>query len=243
MRITAAITVIGKPLGKRKGNLNLRLCRLESITFGLVLLLCRVGMVTAASGQSVEPLSSAVPSRSVSRVSVLKQSGVEWHFDGEYIVGAYANGDPWVIGPVRIVRIEPSFDGKNHGWQVNPRVKGAQGFAADAGNFDASLIPAVPYRAQPGESLVKTIRSSSAASRGNCRECLKAAVVLTVVDRMPPDSGGSVFRPPYVGAGKPLYSVNDLRTDLLPSLPQMFPAPSLAWVEEAFGKVQLDHKG
>jgi hypothetical protein len=207
----------------------------------LLVWLCTTLSVAGASSGD-KPLSAMVPPGGVSRTAVIRRHGIEWHFDREPFTGTFANGDPWVVGPVRIVRTVPPYDGENHGWEVNPRVAGPQGFAADVGSFDPALVPSLPYRARPGESIVKTIRSAEEPSGPNCRGCLRVAAVLTVVDRIPPDSGRSVFRPPYVGAGKPSYRVEDLRVDLLPSLPRAFPAPTLVWMEEAFGKVQLDHK-
>lgn len=170
------------------------------------------------------------------------QHGIEWRFADTALVGCFANGDYWVLGPVTLTGISPEFDGRDNGWEVNPRVAGPQGFCADAGAFDASLVPDLPYRARPGESLVKTLRSGQRRSGRNCRGCIRVAAVLTVVGTIPPDSGATVFRPPYVADRKTLYSVTNLRTDLLPSLPPVPGAPSLAWVEASFERVQFDHK-
>jgi len=52
-----------------------------------------------------------------------------------------------------------------------------------------------------------------------------------------------LFRPPYVGAQKPYYSTDDLKTDLLPSYNPVDNAPTLQSVESRFQRVQLDHKG
>ena len=35
--------------------------------------------------------------------STLSQFGVTWTFDKEYEVGQFANGDPWVVGPVALL--------------------------------------------------------------------------------------------------------------------------------------------
>jgi len=173
----------------------------------------------------------------------VSQFGIEWHFDCEHHVGRFANGDIWVAGPVTITRITPDYDGVDNGWEVNPRVKGGQGFAVDVGEYNASLVPELPYRSYPGESIVKTVRARTASRGANCRGCIETAAVLTVVGSIPPDGGRSVFRPPYVGSEKPWYFVDSLDTELLPSLPHVRHTPSLAWVEESFQRVQLDHKG
>src|SRR4030042_5064348 len=37
----------------------------------------------------------------------ISQYGITWTFDKEYQYGQFANGDYWVIGPVKIVKITP----------------------------------------------------------------------------------------------------------------------------------------
>jgi len=179
-------------------------------------------------------LSQALSARMVSELAICE---TKWYFDGEYEVGQYANGDYWVVGPVTIRSITPSFDGRRNGWEVNPVFEGDQGFDSRAGDFSRSLVPSLPYRAQPGQSLVKGVSGPSS------RPVLRCAAVLTVVDEVPPDNGAAVFRPPYVGTEKPLYRVSQLRTDLLPTLPPVDPTPTLEWVHERFAPLQLDHKG
>jgi hypothetical protein len=117
-----------------------------------------------------------------------------------------------------------------------------QGFAADAGRFRSDLVPPLPYTAQAGQSIVKTIRSGNPKSGNNCYGCLLTAAVLTVVDAVPPGNGADVFRPPYVGQEKPYYTVSELRTELLPFLAPVANAPTLEWVAGRFQRVQLDHK-
>ena len=46
-----------------------------------------------------------------------------------------------------------------------------------------------------------------------------------------------------MGTDKPYYSTNDLRTEILPSLAPTANAPTLAWVEDQFKRVQMNHKG
>ncbi|MBD3244138.1 MAG: hypothetical protein GF331_26335 [Chitinivibrionales bacterium] len=179
-----------------------------------------------------------VLSASSSRVSI---NSIEWVFDREYTTGTFANGDPWVVGPVVITEILPRASGGHHGWEVNPEFHGDQAFDSRVGEYDSRLCPGLPYRAQPGESIVKAV--SRSLSDSYPRPALGRAAVLTVLAEVPPDNGASVFRPPYVGDEKPLIPVSRLRTDLLPSLPKVDPRPTLEWVHDRYHKVQLDHKG
>jgi len=180
-------------------------------------------------------------SAQVPMTDTITQYGITWTFDGAYEFGRFANGDYWVVGPVTVTRITPDFDGLHHGWEVNPVPAGDQGFETRIGSFDAALIPALPYAAQPGESIIKSISLEPLSDTG-CRPCLKTAAVLTVLGAAPPDGGATIFRPPYVADQKPLHSINGLRTGLLPSLPAVDDAPSLADVEGWFKPVQMDHK-
>jgi hypothetical protein len=171
----------------------------------------------------------------------ITQWGVTWTFQDPVPYGTYANGDPWVLAPVVITGISPDFDDLHHGWEVNPAHTSAQGFDTRVGDFDAARVPALPYTAGPGESIVKAV-SLEPLDDTECRPCLQTAAVLTVVGEVPPDAGATVLRPPYFGTDKPLYSVTDFRTDLLPSLAPQGEPPGLDEVYESFRRVQLDHK-
>lgn len=169
----------------------------------------------------------------------VSQHGITWYFDNEYPIGTFANGDYWVVGPVVITRITPDYDGHNNGWEINPIVEGGQGFSADLPTFDSTLIPKLPDTINPITSVVKTIRSD-VKKTNNCRFCLQVAAVLTVVSEPPPPNS---FRPPYVGTEKPIFSVNSLRYDLLPSLP--LPEYNPAAIKDCYPEIktlQLDHK-
>jgi hypothetical protein len=173
--------------------------------------------------------------------SQITNYGITWTFDHAYTVGRFANGDHWIVGPVTIIAIAPAFDGTHHGWQVNPQVEASQGFDYRVNSFTAAKVPALPYTAQPGQSLVKAV-SNTPLDNTSCRPCLREADVLTVLATVPPDSGATVFRPPYVGSNKAWYSTSELRTDILPSVAPTAALPTLARVESTFARVHLDHK-
>lgn len=184
---------------------------------------------------------SCVPTTGESTTDQIVKDGVTWTFDDLHPYGRYANGDYWVLGPVTITRIRPDFGGEHHGWEVNPSDTVAQGFDERIHDFDAARVPDLPYVAQPGESIVKAV-SLEPLGDDECRPCLQSSAVLTVVGEAPPDDGETVFRPPYFGTDKPLYSTEDLQTDLLPSYPHTENTPSLDDVEGWFRGLQLDHK-
>lgn len=203
---------------------------------------CKASDTNASAGEGIE--FGGCPD--VAMASSVSQYGITWNFDKEYAVGQFANGDYWVQGPLSITRITPDFTGTDNGWEVNPVNSSSQGFDSQVAGFSSSLVRALPYSAQPGDSIVKSI--SNIPGTGGCiddpsHKCfLKTAAVLTVVGEIPTDNGATVFRPPYVGTNKPQYSVNSLRTDLLPSLAPVSNTPTLESIETRFKRVQLDHK-
>ncbi|MGK0204508.1 MAG: hypothetical protein ACI9S9_003593 [Planctomycetota bacterium] len=54
----------------------------------------------------------------------IERHGVTWAFADEHVIGTYANADPWVLGPVEVIRIDPATaatDGRvRHGSMRNP---------------------------------------------------------------------------------------------------------------------------
>jgi hypothetical protein len=169
----------------------------------------------------------------------ITKSGITFYFDKMYPIGTFANGDFWVAGDeVVITKITPDFRNEQNGWEVNPKVEGGQGFTKDVRDYNSSLVPELPYTAKPTSSIVKSIRSSVAAS-AMCRRCVESAVVLTVISE--PIDGTKYFRPPYVGEEKPFIPVADLRTDLLPSLEPVEQTPLLDDFPE-IKNIQMCHK-
>ncbi len=185
----------------------------------------------------------------IQQATYVNQYGITWNFQQLSTVGQFANGDWWVLGPVEIVSITPDFDGALNGWQVNP-ITGlsSQGYdnRVPYWGFDTGLIPALPYTANPGDSIVKVLSGDGRCTPDDdpsTHPCyLDVAAVLTVVNEIPADNGASVFRPSFMGnTTKTFYSLKDLRTDLLPSLATVDAAPSLLDVEDNFKRLQLDY--
>jgi len=196
--------------------------------------------ITAATNVTA----SFVAQTSANTCAQVSQYGVTFTFDQAYPCGTFANGDSWVTpatagGHVTITAITPAFTGTQNGFQVNPKDVVNQGFDSDAAHFDASLVPALPYVASAGDSIVKGI-SLPANSTTGVR--LKTAAVLTVLGSIPPDNGATVFRPPYFGTDKPLYSIGTLHFEKLPHLAAIAGTPTIASLTTRYQRVQLDHQ-
>jgi len=196
-------------------------------------------------------------------VDHIAQYGVTWTFQEKHESGQFANGDYWVVGPVKIIKIDPSSselmgtttkDGFTlggskptartmNGSMLNPvplpssmqaydsNMYVGAGIYPQSASYDAHLNVALgvnaahPLELPPDSSLVSSISYEYGG-----RTQMKAAAVLTVLGRIPPDNGATSFRPPYSGTSKPLYSTKNLRKNLLLNLP----LPSVTPNSQAF---------
>lgn len=186
------------------------------------------------------------------RARSVQRHGITWTFAAEHVVGTYANGDPWVVGPVAIVGIEPKcaeVDGRVvHGSMVDPDpTTMLQGYDSrlfgderreryrQELNVAWNLSAERPLALGPVHSLV------SVQSRADWKQMtqLQGAAVLTIVAAPPaPDA----FRPPYVRGDKgPERRVASLDTSLLRREKATADAPPIGTVAAGFERLWLDH--
>lgn len=150
----------------------------------------------------------------------INSHAITWTISGTPANGTYANGDPWVVGPVTITNISPASvvtgSGRTmNGTMINPEASEwpSQGF--DSKMSEGQGIGWAPElnMARPGgkamsasNPLVVPAGSSVCSSAGHAtdtqRPTLTDFAVLTVVASAP--SAGS-FRPPYCGTDKTHY--------------------------------------
>src|SRR5690606_6636992 len=71
---------------------------------------------------------SMVCAAQVHAATSVSRHGVTWVFDKDYPTGQYANGDPWVVGPVTITSITPAPTNGRNGTVINPSLGTSQGF-------------------------------------------------------------------------------------------------------------------
>lgn len=156
---------------------------------------------------------------------------------GPCTYGQFVTGDYWVIpstpgGIVTITAMTP--DGELNPALVNPAdvardVSGnplelKQGLLKAYNTYDASmnLMNQLPYQARSGESIYKAKSQSSGCGSDAIKiGCIATATVLTVLSETPPDNGATIFRPPFHGTWKPLYSTTKVKLNRLPRLPQV----------------------
>jgi hypothetical protein len=91
----------------------------------------------------------------------ITRHGITWTLSGSVTNGTFANGDPWVIGPVTVTAItRPNSTSGRDGSMVNPDPAEAHGYDDRVGSYSALLdaaedLPALELSA--GDSLVSTI--------------------------------------------------------------------------------------
>lgn len=200
--------------------------------------------------QPVVPIGD--PAGTVAKAKQVERHGITWQFDRPSVVGTFANGDPWVLGPVRIVGITPAcveVDGRvKHGAMIDPDASVMlQGYDSclfadeKRERYDGSRNVALgvstkkPLRLDVGQSLVSVI------SRDDPKliPTLQTAAVLTCVEAVPaPDA----FRPPYVkGDKKVRFRTADLDYTFLRRERPVGDTPSIEAVSNGFERVWLDH--
>lgn len=202
-------------------------------------------------------------------VKSLTQHGITWTFDKEVESGKFCNGDPWIIGPVKVVGIStdlhaPGFTPKpgEDGSMVNPGTDAKQGYDSRLTSYEASLNAALPggKPVSPENPLALPVNSSLVSMvswlyrsaedgepgmpkfNGNTkapRPVTRTGAVLTVLPAAPPVGS---FRPPYAGTDKTIkFRVADLDRSKLKSLAPVAEAPKPAALAEKFQRPWIDH--
>ncbi len=199
---------------------------------------------------SPAPGGETAPARG--RANVVHRHGLTWSFDRYYPVGEFANGDPWVVGPVRIVAIEPKsgLHGERtvHGSMIDPEPGDLlHGYdSALYGDFHDNryrpernkalgIAAEQPLLLQPGQSLVSV---QSQLEPGPVSQLRTAAVLTCLAAEPPPDS----FRPPYCRGDKTVrFRGSQLDFSVLGRLPPLAGAPDPGATAALFERVWLDH--
>lgn len=160
----------------------------------------------------------ALAANSVSR------GDVTWYFSTNAETGVYANGDPWVIGPVVVQKITPGarYNGSAsiNGSMINPDIDRKHGLDSRLrfNEYEDSLNVGkrLPLTLKAGDTLLTAI-SNFAPAAGDDPQ-LEQLQILTVVSSKPQ---AGAFRPPYIGRrGNTNWNKNNLDFSVLRSLPK-----------------------
>jgi hypothetical protein len=131
----------------------------------------------------------------------ITRNGITWTITGTPTSGTYANGDPWVVGPIEITAIDPTPTSTRNGTVVNPSLGSTQGFysglsAHNAYSGTLNVGDNLPLAVAADSSVVSTI--SSTATPAPLYGLIVDIAILTVVSSPPADNS---FRPTYIGSG------------------------------------------
>lgn len=188
---------------------------------------------------------------------IITRHEISWTITGTPTSGTFANGDPWVVGPVTITAISPlSVVGLNgvsgrisHGSMINPSYAGPQGFeggytlSTGAIAFNSALNVGRPggNALSAGNPLVVPAGSSLVSSRSRTsntvRPYMQDMAVLTVLASAPP---ANAFRPSYIGTDKTIrWTTDDLDFTTLPSHTEPINAPNINDVAAMFERLHF----
>lgn len=196
---------------------------------------CNIGYTASAH--------SCVASNSgqITAAKSISYYGVTIHFSEFHSVGKFANGEPWVVGPVTVTGIDkpslPINSPRTGGAMINPIPGGAQGFASSLVSTDA--IPHVhgykasldvslkyPFVVKAGDSLIVSRASETEPNSPNLVEVI---IGLIVFDRAPPEGS---FRPSLYGTDhKVRFNVSDIDWSVLQNLPPVPLTPTQEYIE------------
>lgn len=200
----------------------------------------------------------------------IESHGIVWTLEkAPSASGTFVTGDPWVVGPVRVVGIgnklnDPKYTPRagQNGSMLNPGGSSKQGYDDGLKSYDESLNAGLPHgkpvspdnplELKPGSSLVSMVswlyRSGSDREPG-CppfgggpeapRPATRSAGILTVLDKAPKEGS---FRPPYSGDDKTVkFHIAQLDYEKLPKLAPVGSAPSLESLADAMSGPWVDH--
>jgi hypothetical protein len=170
------------------------------------------------------------------RALEITRNGITWTITGTPTSGVYANGDPWVVGPITITAISPTPSAGVNGTVVNPALGSTQGYVSGLtyNTYSESLNVGnnLPLEVAADSSVCSTITNAS-ATWGKIEDM----AILTVVSESP---AADSFRPGYIGAGSRAssYTTADLDYAALNSLDRsvLSSVPSLSSLVERFGE-------
>ncbi len=202
----------------------------------------------AAPGIGAVPIETAVP-RLANQV---ERHGITWHFAAEVSVGTFVNGDPWVLGPVRIVHIDPpsiEVEGRvMHGSMVDPDPTSMlQGYDSclfgDEKRERYRSERNVAFGISADRPLVLAAPASLVSVQSRLDRTLmpqlETAAVLTVLAAPPP---ADAFRPPYGRGDKTVaHRAAELDFTVLRQLAGLAGAPPIDTVAAGFERLWLDH--
>lgn len=183
---------------------------------------------------------------------ILTHFNAGWTFSEDHLTGVFANGEPWVVGPVTITAISPNNAGvwdETYPGDVGPnsgstlvtvpstfqgyctKLKRAPGYPEGGfyytRSLDLSLVENLPVIIAAGEIL---ITATGQVEAGDVRTCTNEICALSVLASAPAVGSfrSNLFSP--TADRTIVYNKSDIDYSFLPNLPTVTGAPSKAYI-------------
>ncbi len=158
----------------------------------------------------------------------VSQYGITWTFEKDVPVGRFVTGDYYVVGPVKITKIDPAPAGEGaafrNGSMLNPPTNTDQAYDGRIRGFVPGKVARAPLELRPGDSLLSSISVEERnklqnailanPSRATEESPIRTIAVLTCLEAAAP---ADAFRPSYCDRKKSrLYLARDVRWEALP---------------------------
>lgn len=182
---------------------------------------------------------------SLQAANFVSHYGVTVHFADDHLIGKFANGEPWVVGPVTVTGIDkpsapadPAYPG---GAMVNPVPGFAQGFCPNYTSvsehpynpkLDVSLN--YPFTVNAGDSLIvaRSIPWANHSDGGGYDACVDVVVGMIFLAEPPPADS---FRPGLYGKDHAVrFSKRDIDYTVLKHLGPVPATPTQAYMEASY---------
>lgn len=171
--------------------------------------------------------------------------GVTVYFAEDHLIGKFANGEPWIIGPVTVTGIDkpsvPLTTQTTGGAMLNPTPGGKQGFCPRYTQqsdhpYDLSLDISLqyPFTAKAGDSLVVARAIGQEAQQsGGAYDAFVDVIVGFIFLAEPPAAGS--FRPGLYGSDHAVrFNKTDIDYSVLKNLQPVSGTPTQAWMEASY---------
>lgn len=193
-------------------------------------------MKTFPSFKLLIAILSLAAAQSLLAATSISYRGITWTFSADRPTGTFANGEPWVLGPVSVTGISPGpaqtvsgaktqngsmknpIPNTHHGFDGNPDISAGVTYKPEL-NVALSL----PIQLAGGDVLV------SARSKYSYPDFIQTVCALTVVSSAPPEGS---FRPGIYGTDRTVkWNKSQLNYSVLRNLAPVAGAPTKAEVE------------
>jgi len=158
-------------------------------------------------------------------ITILTKDGITWTFSEPERVGRFITGDPYVVGPVTVIDIDPLPSNGRNGSMLN-RSANVQKTGFDdrtpGARFDPSLFLSLPITINPGNSLLSSISDDNYGVTASILRSMETAVSpvqsISILTSLANPVAPDAFRPTYCDGVSDIYYSRNFDRTMLPHL-------------------------